>query len=203
MVEEIRRQGIEDEALLQAFHEVPRHLFVDEALTGRAYRDGSLPIGHGQTISRPLTVAHMIEMLAVRPGDKVLEVGTGSGYQSAILCRLAGVAYTVERLAGLADRARDNWRRAGVTGVQLRVGDGSLGWPGVAPFTAIIVSAAAPEVPKTLLAQLAVGGRMVIPVGGAFRQAFRRLVRTRLGAQVEEAGDCAFVRLIGSEGFAE
>lgn len=203
MVEEFRRNGIEDEALLRAFLEVPRHLFVDEALAGRAYRDGSLPIGQGQTISRPFTIAHMIAMLQVRPGDKVLEVGTGSGYQSAILCRLAGIAYTVERLPGLADRARDNWRRAGVKDVQMRVGDGSLGWPGVAPFTAIIVSAAAPEVPRTLLAQLATGGRMVIPVGGAFRQTIRRLVRTDLGAQVDEGGACAFVRLIGSEGFAE
>lgn len=203
MVEDLERHGIRDERVLQAFLEVPRHLFVDEALTGGAYRDGSLPLGQGQTISRPLTMARMIEMLRVRPGDRVLEVGTGSGFQAAILGRLAGAVSTVERLPALAGRARDNWRRAGVSGVRLKVGDGSLGWPAAAPFTAIIVSAAAPEVPRTLLSQLAIGGRMVIPVGGAFRQTLRRLERTDLGARVEEAGTAAFVRLIGAEGFAE
>jgi len=203
MVEELRRQGIEDEELLRAFQRVPRHLFVDEALTARAYRDGSLPIGHGQTISRPLTIAHMIETLALRPGDAVLEVGTGSGYQAALLSSLAGSVFTVERLPALAERARVNWRRAGVTEVRMRIGDGTLGWPGAGPFTVILVSAAAPDVPRTLLSQLAIGGRMVIPVGGAFRQTLRRLVRTEIGARVEDAGECAFVRLIGSEGFAE
>ena len=203
MVEELGRLGIQDERVLQAFLEVPRHLFVDEALTGGAYRDGSLPIGQGQTISRPFTVARMVELLGLRPEDKVLEVGTGSGYQSAILGRLAGTAYTMERLPALANRARANWKRAGIASVRMRVGDGSVGWPEAAPFTAIIVSAAAPEVPKSLLAQLEIGGRMVIPVGGAFRQTLRRLLRTELGAQVEESGDATFVRLIGSEGFSE
>ena len=203
MVEELGRRGIQDERVLQAFLEVPRHLFVDEALTGGAYRDGSLPIGQGQTISRPFTVARMVELLGLRPEDKVLEVGTGSGYQSAILGRLAGTAYTIERLPALADRARANWKRAGIASVRMRVGDGSVGWPEAAPFTAIIVSAAAPEVPKSLLAQLEIGGRMVIPVGGAFRQTLRRLLRTELGAQVEESGEANFVRLIGSEGFTE
>jgi protein-L-isoaspartate(D-aspartate) O-methyltransferase len=203
MVEELGRLGIQDQRVLQAFLEVPRHLFVDEALTGGAYRDGSLPIGQGQTISRPFTVARMVELLGLRREDKVLEVGTGSGYQSAILGRLAGTAYTIERLPALADRARANWKRAGISSVRMRVGDGSVGWPEAAPFTAIIVSAAAPEVPKSLLAQLEIGGRMVIPVGGAFRQTLRRLVRTGLGAQVEESGEVAFVRLIGSEGFSE
>jgi len=203
MVDELQSMGIADRAVLRAFLEVPRHLFVDEALLGRAYRDGSLPIGHGQTISRPSIVARMLEMLRLWPGEKALEVGTGSGYQSALLCQLTGAAFTIERLTGLAGRSRDNWRRAGVSGVQMKVGDGTRGWPAEAPFAAIIVSAAAPAVPRTLLHQLAPGGRMVIPVGHAFGQTLRLLTRTDLGARVEEAETCSFVRLIASEGFAE
>jgi protein-L-isoaspartate(D-aspartate) O-methyltransferase len=203
MVDDLRRRGITDEALLAAFAAVPRHLFVDEALRARAYGDGSLPIGHGQTLSQPFVVARMIERLAPRPGWKVLEIGTGSGYQSALLARVAGFAWTVERIAALAERARDNWRQAGVTSVRLRIGDGTQGWPGEAPFDAVIVSAAAPVVPPTLLAQLRPGGRMVIPVGGAFTQTLRVLERTESGAHVEEEGACRFVRLIGAEGFAE
>ncbi len=203
MVEELRRRGFEDERLLRAFLEVPRHLFVDEALSGRAYRDGSLPIGQGQTISQPFIIARMIALLALQPGEKVLEIGTGSGYQAALLSRLAGAVHTIERLPALAERARVNWERAGIRHVRVRVGDGTLGWPAEAPFAAILVSAAAPSVPKTLLTQLQPGGRMVIPVGTAFHQTLRLLVRTEGGARVEEQDGCAFVRLIGAEGFSE
>ena len=203
MVEELRRRGIADERVLAAFQAVPRHLFVDEALSERAYRDGSLPIGHGQTISQPYIIARMVEMLSLRRNDKVLEIGTGSGYQSAILEQVTGGVLTIERLPSLGARARDNWRRAGVSQARLKVGDGTLGWAAEAPFEAILVSAAAPSVPKTLLAQLAPGGRMVIPVGNAFHQTVRRLTRTELGAQVEDGDGCSFVRLVGEEGFAE
>jgi protein-L-isoaspartate(D-aspartate) O-methyltransferase len=203
MVERLRRRGVEDARLLAAFDSVPRHLFVDEALAARAYGDGSLPIGHGQTLSQPFIVARMLARLHLRPGDKVLEVGTGSGYQAALLARLAGFAWTVERIPALAERARGNWRRAGVRDVRLRVGDGSQGWAAEAPFDAIVVAAAAPVVPPTLLAQLRPGGRMAIPVGGAFDQSVRVLERTEAGARVEEHEACRFVRLIGAEGFAE
>ena len=203
MVEEIRGQGMDGDRLLRAVLEVPRHLFVDEALRGRAYRDASLPIGSGQTISRPSVVARMLARLDPRPGEKVLEVGTGSGYQTALLAHLTGGAFTIERLPSLAARARDSWARCGARGIELRVGDGTRGWSARAPFDAIVVSAAAPVVPAPLLAQLAPGGRMILPVGHAFQQTLRYLTRTENGARVEEGEAVSFVRLIGSEGFAE
>ncbi len=196
-------RGVGDARILEAFLATPRHLFVDEALGERAYSDTSLPIGCGQTISRPFIVARMLQLLAARAGERVLEIGTGSGYQAAVLTRLGCDVYSVERLAPLGRRALENWRRAGVDGVRLRIGDGTVGWAEEAPFAAIVVGAAAPSVPRTLLGQLAPGGRMVIPVGSAVRQAVKRLVRTEKGAQVEDHGSCSFVRLIGREGFAE
>jgi len=203
MVEGLRRRGIADPAVLAAFAAVPRHQFVDEALSGRSYGDDALPIGHGQTLSQPFIAARMLEMLHLTPVDRVLEIGTGSGYQSALLGRLAGAVYSIERLAALGARARDNWGRAGVAGVSLRIGDGTLGWSAVAPFDAIVVSAAAPSVPATLLAQLAPGGRLVVPVGDAADQRLRRHRRTGAGDQMEIAESCRFVPLIGAEGFAE
>ena len=182
---------------------MPRHLFVDEALRTRAYGDGALPIGCGQTLSQPLVVARMIERLRIAPGEKVLEIGTGSGYQAALLARMGYEVLTVERVEPLLLRARENWERAGITGVQTRLGDGSLGWPEQAPFAAILVSAAAPRVPQALLEQLAPGRRLVLPVGSAFRQTLRTLVRTTAGAEVEDGEECRFVRLIGVHGFAE
>ena len=182
---------------------MPRHLFVDEALRARAYGDGALPIGCGQTLSQPMIVARMIERLRARPGEKVLEIGTGSGYQAAILARLGYDVCTIERVDHLMERARENWERAAVTGVRSRVGDGSLGWPEEAPFAAILVSAAAPRVPQALLEQLAPGRRLVVPVGSAFRQTVRTLQRTAAGAEVEDGEECGFVRLIGAHGFAE
>lgn len=201
--QQLLARGVDDARILEAFLATPRHLFVDEALGERAYSDAALPIGWGQSLSQPFVVARMLQLLETRTGDKVLEVGTGSGYQAAILASLGCNVYSVERLALLGRRALQNWRRAGVERVRLRIGDGTLGWEAEAPFAAIVVSAAAPAVPRTLLAQLEQGGRMVIPVGSAVRQVVKRLVRTADGAQVEDHDGCSFVRLIGREGFGE
>ncbi|HYV19253.1 MAG TPA: protein-L-isoaspartate(D-aspartate) O-methyltransferase [Verrucomicrobiae bacterium] len=203
MVDRLRAQGIPDGPILTAFGEVPRHLFVDEALSARAYGDEALPLGCGQTLSHPAIVARMIGRLGIEAGDRVLEVGTGSGYEAAILRRLGCEVFTVERLEPLLERARANWERAGIAGVNARAGDGSAGWPEEAPFAGIVVSAAAPRVPRTLLDQLPVGRRLVVPVGSAFQQKVRTLVRTEAGAEVEDGEDCRFVRLIGAHGFAE
>jgi len=200
MVERLRGLGIEDERVLAALGEVPRHLFVDEALRARAYGDGALPIGCGQTLSQPYIIARMLSLLALRPQEKVLEIGTGSGYQAALLGRLTERTFTIERVEALAARAPDHWRAAGVTSVRLRVGDGTLGWPEEAPFDAIVVGAASPVVPPSLLRQLAPGGRMAIPVGAVDAQTLRHLVRTPTGAQVTEGERCRFVRLVGAEG---
>jgi protein-L-isoaspartate(D-aspartate) O-methyltransferase len=203
MVDRLRAQGIPDGPILAAFLEVPRHEFVDEALRARAYGDGALPLGCGQTLSQPAMVARMIARLRLAPGDRVLEVGTGSGYQTAVLARMGCEVFTIERIEPLLDRARDNWRRAGIAGVRARAGDGSDGWPEEAPFAGILVSAAAPRVPQPLLEQISPGRRLVVPVGSAFRQTVRTLVRTGAGAEVEDGEECRFVRLIGAQGFAE
>lgn len=203
MVQQILARGVDDPRLLEAILLTPRHLFVDEALWDRAYGDTALPIGGGQTISQPYIVARMIQLLELTPGERVLEVGTGSGYQAAIIARLSRAVYTIERVPALARRAKLNWARAGCTGILQRVGDGSLGWAQASPFDAILVGAAAPAVPPTLLRQLRVGGRMVIPVGHARRQVVKRLRRTADGAQVEDVEGCSFVRLVGREGFSE
>jgi len=165
MVERLRDEGIRDERLLAAMGAVPRHLFVDEALSSRAYEDTALPIGFGQTISQPYVVARMIEALAAgRTLGKVLEVGTGCGYQAAVLAQLAREVYSVERIQALLERARANLRPLRLSNLRLSHGDGSLGLEKAAPFDAIIVAAAAPELPAALLRQLAPGGRMVLPL---------------------------------------
>ena len=199
--EQILDRGIDEPRLLEAFLAVPRHLFVDEALTARAYGDTALPIGAGQTLSQPYIVARMLQLAAPRPGQRVLEIGTGSGYQAAVLARLGAEVFTVERQALLGRRARENWARAGVIGIAQKVGDGTLGWAQDASFDAIVVSAAAPAVPAPLLRQLAPGGRMIVPVGSAVRQVLKRLTRTADGARVEDFDTCSFVRLIGRAGF--
>ena len=176
---------------------------MDEALRARAYGDEALPIGCGQTLSQPFVIARMIERLGVRAGERVLEIGTGSGYQAALLTRLGYEVRTIERVEPLLQRARRNWEQAAIAGVRARLGDGSLGWPEEAPFHAILVSAAAPRVPQALLEQLAPGRRLVVPVGSAFRQTIRTLQRTAAGAEVEDGEECRFVRLIGAHGFAE
>lgn len=166
MVERLREGGIKDEEVLAAMAAVPRHIFVDEALASRAYEDSALPIGFGQTISSPQTVARMTELLrGGRSIERALEVGAGCGYQTAVLARVAREVYAIERLAPLVQRARMRMRELGLAAVRLRHGDGSEGWPDAAPFDAILVAAAAAQVPQALVAQIAAGGRMVIPIG--------------------------------------
>jgi protein-L-isoaspartate(D-aspartate) O-methyltransferase len=165
MVEQIRARGVTDVGVLAALEAVPRHLFVPAGERGKAYADHPLPIGGGQTISQPYMVALMTSLLDLRPGARVLEIGTGSGYQAAILSRVAGEVYTIEILPPLAERARRILADLGCRNVHLRTGDGFQGWPEAAPFDGIIVTAAPPSVPDPLLQQLKVGGRLVIPVG--------------------------------------
>jgi protein-L-isoaspartate(D-aspartate) O-methyltransferase len=165
VAEQISRRGILNPAVLAAMNATPREGFVPEDELAWAYADGPLPIGSGQTISQPYIVALMTEMLQVEPGDRLLEVGTGSGYQAAILGKLAAEVHTVEMLPDLAEKAVKNLARLGMSNVHVHVGDGSLGWQQEAPFDGILVAAAAPEAPKPLLEQLAEGGRLVLPVG--------------------------------------
>jgi len=199
--EQLIPRGITDRRVLEALVKVPRHLFVPEALWHQAYSDRPLPIGYGQTISQPYIVALMTEALELQGDERVLEVGTGSGYQAAILAELAKQVYSVERMPELARRARRILDRLGYGNVLIRVGDGSKGWPERAPFDAIIVTAGAPKVPKALLQQLKVGGRMVIPVGDEHSQELLKIVRLKDGFQQEELGGCRFVKLIGEEGW--
>ncbi len=201
LVQELREKGIRDERVLSAIEKVPRHLFVLPEYLFAAYDDRPLPIGLGQTISQPYIVALSTEALELSGDEKVLEIGTGSGYQTAILAELAKEVFTVERLPELSWEAQERLRRLGYTNVHFRVGDGTKGWPEEAPFPAILVTAAAPRVPKSLLAQLSEGGRMVIPVGGRFHQDLW-LVRKVGGEPVyEHLCPVTFVPLIGEEGF--
>jgi protein-L-isoaspartate(D-aspartate) O-methyltransferase len=202
MVEEqLRGRDITDERVLAAMERVPRELFVPEAFRHRAYEDAALPIGKGQTISQPYMVARICEALMVRPTDRVLDVGTGSGYQAAVLAELAADVHTIERIPELADRARAALAAAGYERVQVHVGDGTLGLPEQAPFAAIAVAAAAPEVPPSLYEQLEPLGRIVIPVGGRAGQELQLVVRSPEGPAVIRSVPCRFVPLVGAEGF--
>lgn len=197
LVERLRTAGIRDEAVLDLIREVPRHLFVDEALSSRAYEDTALPIGHGQTISQPYVVARMTEALTDgRRLKRVLEVGTGCGYQTAMLASLADEIFTIERLEPLGRRARQRLKELGIFNVRFRIGDGWQGWAANAPYDGIIVTAAPPEVPEALLAQLGEGGRLVIPVGPRGRQELTCIERR--GSRLEESslGLVSFVPLV-------
>jgi len=201
MVERLRAQGIRDETVLAAMGEVPRHIFVDEALSSRAYEDMALPLGYGQTISSPHTVARMTELARNgRPLGKVLEIGTGCGYQSAVLCRVARQVYSMERLAALIRKARRNLRQAGVTNIHLRHGDGHAGMPEVAPSDAIVLTAAAARAPDTLLKQLGVGGRMVLPVERGDEQHLFIIERTDRGIVERRMDPVVFVPLLPGVG---
>jgi protein-L-isoaspartate(D-aspartate) O-methyltransferase len=202
MVElQLRGRDIVDEAVLRAMERVPRELFVPRKQQGRAYDDAALPLAHGQTISQPYMVARIVEALATRPGQRVLDVGTGSGYQAAVLAALGTDVVTIERIPELADQARASLAAAGYDGVEVVVGDGTLGVPDRAPFDAIAVAAAAPEMPETLYEQLRPRGRLVVPVGGPVTQRLEVIVRSPEGPAVVHSVPCRFVPLLGEEGF--
>jgi protein-L-isoaspartate(D-aspartate) O-methyltransferase len=202
MVEkQLAGRGITDSAVLAAFRDVPREAFIDDAAADLAYADTPLPIGLGQTISQPYIVALTVAALRLHGGERVLEIGTGSGYAAAVLARIAGEVFTVERLAPLADTARERFARLGFSNVHVRCGDGTLGWPEHAPYDAIAVSASAPDVPEALLAQLAIGGSIVIPVGDDWQVLVRVTRRSATETEREELAGVRFVPLIGDQGW--
>ena len=203
MVEQqLRGRDVVDERVLAAMERVPRELFVPERLRRRAYEDAALPIGEGQTISQPYMVARIAEALALTGDEHVLDVGTGSGYQAAVLAELADEVDTIERIPALAEQARDNLKAAGYERVQVHVGDGSQGLAARAPFSAIAVAAAAPELPQTLYEQLELRGRLVVPVGRRGVQQLQVIVRSPEGPAVLRSVPCRFVPLLGEEGFS-
>lgn len=195
-------RGIKDKRLLDAFRKVPRHLFVEEALQNQAYEDYPLPIGDGQTISQPYMVALMIDALQLAGSEKVLEIGTGSGYQTALLAELTEEVYSIERIPSLAHHAISALNRMKYFNVTIKIGDGTFGWPEKAPFDAIIVSAGAPDIPEILKGQLGPGGRLAIPVGNQTMQNLFRVTHTPEGFKTENLGGCTFVKLIGRYGWS-
>lgn len=200
---QLASRGIRNPRVLDAFLRVPRHLFVREEDVDRAYEDHPLPLTQGQTISQPYIVALTLEHLDPQPADRVLEIGTGSGYQTALLAELCAEVFTVERLAPLAKTARARLEALGYDRIHYKVDDGTLGWPERAPFHRIAVSAAGPEIPSALTDQLSVGGRLVVPVGGPERQHLMVVTRTPAGLEKTNAGECIFVKLIGKGGWRE
>jgi protein-L-isoaspartate(D-aspartate) O-methyltransferase len=205
LVEGLRARGIRDLAVLRAFAETPRHLFVPQALRHRAYEDAALPIGNGQTISQPFTQARYLETLGLTGKERVLEIGTGSGYQTALLAALADQVFTIERVRALAEAAQAALKAAGAGNVSLLVGDGTLGWSAYAPYHAILVAAGGPDVPQPLVEQLAPGGRMIIPLGAKGAQTLTLVQRAETGGgggvRVTPLGDARFVPLVGEHGF--
>src|SRR5918994_1665706 len=202
---QIARRGVRDNFVLDAMRRVPREAFVEPGFEEFAYEDGPLPIGEGQTISQAYIVALMIEAAEVRRGTRILEVGAGSGYAAAVMGQIADRVYAIERHASLADAARRRFKRLGYDNIELRVGDGTKGWPEVAPFDAILVAAGGPEVPQALKEQLAIGGRLVVPVGEQERhQTLLKVTRNgEADYEEEDLGVVAFVPLIGEQGWAE
>jgi protein-L-isoaspartate(D-aspartate) O-methyltransferase len=202
MVEDqLRGRDIVDERVLEALERVPRELFVPEDQRARAYDDAALPIGQGQTISQPYMVARICEVLALRGDERVLDVGTGSGYQAAVLAELAGEVFTIERIPELAEQAQENLAAAGYGNVTVDVGDGTLGLPEHAPFDAIAVAAAAPGLPQRLYDQLEARGRLAVPVGGRGGQRLELIIRSPEGPAIVRSVPCRFVPLVGEGGF--
>lgn len=204
MVEEqLVSRGIRDERVIDAFRIVPRHDFVPLEYLDEAYDDHPIPIGEGQTISQPYMVALMTQCLGLKGGERVLEIGTGSGYQAAILSKIAKEVYSVERFANLASEARKRMDNLGYSNFRVKAGDGTLGWEENSPYDGIIVTAGAPAIPPSLLKQLKDRGRLVIPVGGQFSQVLTITERHGADIKTAEAGGCVFVPLIGKEGWSE
>jgi protein-L-isoaspartate(D-aspartate) O-methyltransferase len=202
LVETLQSKGIHDLGVLRAVSVVPRHRFVPESVKHRAYEDAALPIGGGQTISQPWVQARYLEVLALTGKEKVLEVGTGSGYQTALLAMLADVVFSIERVPELTREAQRVMLELGIKNVTIMGGDGTLGWRPYAPFDAILVAAASPEVPKPLLEQLAIGGRLVIPIGDRDKQVLNLVTRRDADTyDTTTLGDVRFVPLIGEHGF--
>jgi len=202
MVEEqIVSRGVNDSKLIAAMKKIPRHLFVEEALQNQAYSDHPLPIGEKQTISQPYMVALMTEALLLTGKEKVLEIGTGSGYQTAILAELSEKVFSIERIRPLALRARKLLYELGYFNVEIKIFDGTFGWMEESPFDAMIVTAGSPDIPQPLIDQLAIGGRLVIPVGDAFVQDLFRVTKIEEGIKKEDLGGCRFVKLIGKYGW--
>lgn len=203
LVEVVRSKGVNDLSVLKAISEVPRHLFVPQALLQSAYDDNALPIGHGQTISQPSTQALSLQALKLTGHEKVLEVGTGSGYQTALLAAIVPQVFSIERMPVLLDQARTALRAAGVNNVSLLLGDGTVGWRAYEPYDAIVIGAASPDVPAPLIEQLAPGGRLVIPIGQhRDRQVLTLVLRDKTGKVTRsKLADVVFVPLLGKHGF--
>ena len=201
LVETLQGKGIRDLAVLRAVGQVPRHLYVPESVRHRAYDDAALPIGSGQTISQPWVQARYLELLGLQGRERVLEIGTGSGYQTALLALLCDAVFSVERIPGLAQQARAALERTGIRNVTVLVGDGTLGWRPFAPYDAILVAAASPEVPGPLVEQLAPGGRMVIPLGDRAAQTLTLVQRVGDELRTSTVADVRFVPLLGEFGF--
>lgn len=201
LIEELQRKGIRSLTVLKAFDDVPRHEFVPTGLRHRAYEDSPLPIGQGQTISQPWVHAKYLELLDLKGQERVLEIGTGSGFQTALLTKLAQHVFSIERIAPIAEQAREALRRCGIDHVIQKVGDGTLGWPEYGPYDAILVGAASPDVPQPLLDQLSEGGQLLIPVGDRDTQQLIRIRRTAAGFERTKLDAMRFVPLIGEHGF--
>jgi protein-L-isoaspartate(D-aspartate) O-methyltransferase len=193
----LQDQGIRDLAVLHAVDEIPRHIFMPTAIRHRAYEDSALPIGSGQTISQPSLHARTIELLGLTGNERVLEIGTGSGYQTALLARLAAQVFTIERLGPLLDRAKEVLQQLGVNNVSFMLGDGTLGWPEYAPYDGIVVGAAAPEIPPAYVDQLADGGKLVIPLGGRDEQVLQLYTKKGDTLEMKDIAPVRFVPLVG------
>jgi protein-L-isoaspartate(D-aspartate) O-methyltransferase len=199
----VATRGIQDARVLQAMREVPRHRFVPQVVASKAYGPGALPIGAKQTISQPYIVARMIELLELRGNEKVLEIGTGTGYQATVLAKLCAKVFTIERVNELALRAAELFRELKVHNASVKVFDGTYGWSDQAPFDRIIVAAAGPEVPEPLVQQLARTGRLIMPIGPAGNQRLARVIRVGTGIKIEDCGTAEFVPLVGKFGWKE